>query len=182
MERRPAIASRLSSICNDIICWLRATGRVRFFRAMAGPLVRMRALRRRLGMALVMEQEGAIADWSPRSDRPGPTTSLVTVARLARSVTGAFLTTLFTQLGRRGSAGTQGLRRELLPAFRRRKIRPDTGGDRGLLDQPGNLPIRQTPGADLPALTGHPPEQRAAGDPCEFEPGLQCGYGTDCIR
>src|SRR5690606_19837754 len=54
-----------------------------------------------------------------------------------------------------------------------RQIAADPGGQRGALDEAGDLLIVEPARADLPALCGDAAKQRSVGDPCKIEPGLQ---------
>ena len=55
--------------------------------------------------------------------------------------------------------------------FAFRKIAADAGGERGPLDQPGDVPVGQPVGAGVLAARRDPPEQRPVDDARELEPG-----------
>ncbi len=91
----------------------------------------------------------------------------------ARGMAELLLHIALVDLGRGGEAGAQRMAGKQLSALALRQIAAHAGGQRGALDEPGDLLVVEPIGADCLALPGHPAEQRAVRDAAELQPGLQ---------
>ena len=96
---------------------------------------------------------------------------LVSAGHLGAGVAELPLDVALIDLGRCGEAGPQRMSGELLAPFAFGEIAADTGGERGALDQPSDMPVGQPVGAGFFAATCDPAEQRSVGDARELEPG-----------
>ena len=102
--------------------------------------------------------------------------ALVAPGHFRRGVAELLLHEAFVDLGGGGEAGAQRMAGEFSRPFAFDQIAAHPGGDGGAFDQPGDVLVRETLGADRPADDAA--EQRPVFDPGEFQPGLQRDDGA----
>ena len=96
--------------------------------------------------------------------------ALVAPGHFRRGVAELLLHPALVDLGGGGEAGAQRMAGEFSRPLAFRKIAAHPGGERGAFDQPGDVLVRETLGADR--LADDAAEQRPVGDLCEFQPGI----------
>lgn len=75
-------------------------------------------------------------------------------------------------LGRGGEAGAQGVARKFLRPLALGKIAANLGRHGRLLDEAGDLLVWETIWSNVLAFAGDPAKERAVGQLCELDPGL----------
>ena len=86
----------------------------------------------------------------------------------------------FVDLGGGGKAGAQRMAREFFLPLALAEVAAHAGRERGMFDQPRDVPVGQAVGADFSA--NHPPEQRPDRNPPKLQPGLERGDRAGRLR
>ena len=122
---------------------------------------------------LLPRQGRALQSRGLRQIDPEPVSAaLVTAGHFGRGMAELFLHMALVDLCRGGEAGAQRMAGEFLRPFALGEIAAYTGGERGTLDQPGDLLVVQPLRADLPALAADATEDGPLNDFSEFYPGF----------